>query len=235
MDDKEALKGSLRLGIAGAILTIVGVLASGPLAVLLVQATHPQPPWADAETFCEAYHPIQGLPYYFGFALVAGNLLFIAALFRISVERLKLRGLISLVLTGAFTTFIFLNYTIQIALIPALVNSHSPEDAPVIALLSFSNPQSLPWAIEMWGYAFLGAATWLMSAVFAGNRIERVTAGLMIANGVFCILGAVLASLDLRWVMSVPGLVAYATWNCLLLVQSVFVVISLNMRVKGLR
>ncbi len=40
--------GPQRLGMAAALTTLLGIVVSGPLALLVVNATHPQPPWRDA-------------------------------------------------------------------------------------------------------------------------------------------------------------------------------------------
>src|SRR5438046_2187773 len=50
-----------RAGALAAACTLIGALASGPLALLVVHATHPQPDWQDARVFAEHYHPIQTL------------------------------------------------------------------------------------------------------------------------------------------------------------------------------
>jgi hypothetical protein len=55
-----------------AAVVLVGTITSGPLAVWLVAATHPQPAWRDAATFVAAYRPVQPVPYFFSFLLVSG-------------------------------------------------------------------------------------------------------------------------------------------------------------------
>src|SRR5512135_933215 len=40
-----------------------GALLSGPVAMLIVSITHPQPAWSGPETFRANYHPIQTIPY----------------------------------------------------------------------------------------------------------------------------------------------------------------------------
>ena len=61
-----------RLGMAAAITTLLGIVVSGPLVLLVVNATHPQPPWQDAALYARNYHPVQVFPYLGGLLLVVG-------------------------------------------------------------------------------------------------------------------------------------------------------------------
>jgi hypothetical protein len=96
--------------------------------------------------------------------------------------------------------------------------------------IAVANPRALGWAIEMWGYALLGVATWLAAPVFARNRLERLTASLMILNGVVSIIGGFATSLDLAWVLTPLGLVSYVAWNVVVFALSVCVIASLRRR-----
>jgi hypothetical protein len=79
-----------------------------------------------------------------------------------------------------------------------------------------SNPLSLCWAIEMWGYGLLGIGTWLMAACYSGRNawIEK----LLIVNGGVSVIGAIWVSIDISWVMTPIGLIAYLGWNVLMMV-----------------
>jgi hypothetical protein len=59
--------------------SLIGIVLSGPLALILINATHPQPGWAGAAIFALNYHPIQACPYLGGLALVAGLILLVAS------------------------------------------------------------------------------------------------------------------------------------------------------------
>ena len=83
-------------------------------------------------------------------------------------------------------------------------------------MFSMSNPTSLAWAIEMWGYAFIGVATWLVAPVFHGSRLERLTALAFVANGPVSVAGGLLTTARPGWVMTTPGLAAFTGWNLLL-------------------
>jgi hypothetical protein len=60
------------------------------------------------------------------------------------------------VFCAAFASFIFFNYVLQTTFLPALARAYAPESAGVVAAFSMSNPTSLAWGIEMWGWAFFG-------------------------------------------------------------------------------
>lgn len=232
MKSDETAAPYLRTGIVGAALTIAGILLSGPLGLLAVSAIHPTPPWQDAALYAQSYHPVQTLPFFGGFMLVSGYIVMMVALHLIAEERHKANTLIAVVFTGIFATLIFFNYISQTTFVPALARSYTPAADPAISAFSLANPLSLSWAIEMWGYAALGVATWLAASVFNRNRLERVTAGFMIANGVVSIVGGVVTSINLGWVLTTPGVVSYAMWNVLVLVLSILVVVSLRRRRK---
>jgi hypothetical protein len=233
-NDTEKLLPSLRTGIYGASMTVAGILLSGPLGLLLVWAVHPSPPWEGARVFVEHFHPIQTFPFFGGFALVFGYVMMIAAIHHIADEGQKTLTLIAVMFTTSFSTLIFLNYIAQTTLIPALALNYDPAMDPLISAFSLANPLSYSWAIEMWGYVFLGLATWCVAPVFQRNRFENATGTLLALNGLVSIAGALVTVVDLGWVMTTAGLLSYAVWNLLVLVMGIFVIVSLHRRRRDL-
>jgi hypothetical protein len=210
--------------IGAAIVTLAGIVLSGPVSMALV-TLHPQPPWTGPEAFARAYHPIQTLPYFTGFLLVGGSLALIAALQTLATEPHRARATAALGFAAAFAALIVFNYVVQTTFVPALVQSRSPESASLIAALSLSNPRALGWALEMWGYAVLGVATWLVAPVLAGHgRAGRIAAALFIANGPVSIVGAIWTALQPGWVMTPAGLGMFAGWNLLMFVMVALVI-----------
>jgi hypothetical protein len=226
----ERVCGALRAGIAGAVLTVIGIILSGPAALLVVNLVHGQPAWQGARTFVGNFHPVQTAPFFGGIALVVGYVVLMPALYHIAGEGQKTRALIATVLSGVFATLIFFNYINQTTFVPALARNYRPEYEGLISAFSFSNPNSLCWAIEMWGYAFLGLATWLAAPVFNGTGMERTARMLMMANGVFSIAGALVVSYELTWVFTPAGFLSYAAWNLLVLVLSICIISVLRRR-----
>jgi hypothetical protein len=222
--------GALRVGIYGAVATLAGILLSGPVGLLAVSAVHPSPPWLDAATYAQNYHPIQTLPFFGGFLLVGGYVVLMAAIHQLADEEKKTATLTAVMFTGVFATLIFFNYVNQTTFIPALARDYKPEYAPIISTFALANPRALCWAIEMWGYALLGVATWLAAPVFTRSRLERVTAALMVLNGIMSIAGGFVTSLDLAWVMTPAGLVSYVGWNVVVFALSACVAASLRRR-----
>ena len=102
-----------RLGIYGAIATIIGIILSGPLSMVVVALIRPQPLWENARLFTENYHPIQAMPYYAGFFLVIGSATMVAAIYHIAEEGQKAQALLALIFTAVFATLIFFNYINQ--------------------------------------------------------------------------------------------------------------------------
>ncbi|MCB9121698.1 MAG: hypothetical protein H6640_18395 [Caldilineaceae bacterium] len=211
-------------------MTVAGILLSGPIGLLAVTIVHPSPPWLDAASYAQFFHPIQTAPFFGGFFLVGGYVVMIAALYELADEQQKTNALIAVTFTAIFATLIFFNYINQTTFIPALVQGYRPEYDSAISTFSLANPLSLCWAIEMWGYALLGVATWLTASIFNRNRIEKITAALMIANGVVSIVGGIVTAWNLGWVLTTPGVVSYVGWNALVLALSIFVILSLRKR-----
>jgi len=215
-----------------AALAVAGALASGPIGLWIVGATHPQPPWDDAAAFVAAYHPVQALPYYLGFLLVGGFVGLVAGLHALAPESLRARTGAAVPLAGAFAAMVFVNYAIQTTFVPALASGTAPEDGLILGAFTMANPRSLAWALEMWGYAVLGVATWLVAPVFHGNRLERTTAWLFAANAPFSILGGILTAVSPGWVLTGPGLAAFGAWNALVVVMAALAWLAMRARVR---
>jgi hypothetical protein len=210
--------------IAAAVVTLAGIVLSGPVSMALV-TLHPQPAWTGPEAFVRAYHPIQTVPYFTGFLLVGGSLSLIAALQTAARDPHRARATAALGFAAAFAALIVFNYVLQTTFVPALARSRSPESGPLIAALSLSNPRALGWALEMWGYGVLGVATWLVAPVLADHgRAGRVAAALFVANGPVSIVGAIWTALQPGWVMTPMGLGMFAGWNLLVFVMVALVI-----------
>jgi hypothetical protein len=217
-----------RSAVTAAVVTLFGIVLSGPLSLALV-SLHPQPAWTGPEAFARAYHPIQTFPYFTGFLLVGGSLVLIAALQTLARDPHRARATAGLAFAAAFAALIFFNYVVQTTFVPALAQSRSPEAAPLIAAFALSNPRALGWAVEMWGYAVLGVATWLVAPVLADHgRAGRIAAGLFVTNGPVSIVGAVWTALRPGWVMTPVGLALFAAWNLLMLVMTALVIAALR-------
>jgi hypothetical protein len=208
----------------GSLTALAGFILSGPVGFLLVQAIQPQPAWTSAANFVENYNSLQNIPYWFGFILVGGMLILVAAHYLNSGEADssdKLQVLLALIWTSIFAVLVFFNYICQISFIHNLVRHYKPQNDTLISTLSMANPASLSWSIEMWGYAILGVATWLLSAFYRSK--SRTIYVLLIANGVVSVLSAVLFVLDDGWLLTTTGLAGYFFWNLLMIVLLILI------------
>lgn len=84
-----------------------------------------------------------------------------------------------------------------------------------------ANPLSLCWGIEMWGYAILGVATWVLAVFYL--ETNKILVFLLRLNGWMSVAGAVLTVINLEWVMTPAGLAAYAAWNILMIVLMILI------------
>jgi hypothetical protein len=210
--------------------SLLGVFLSGPLTVALVSATHPQPPWRDAALFARSYHVVQSVPYLGGIVLVSALVVLISSLHVVGRRTAPAAMNAALIFTGVFAAFIFFNYVAQTTFLPTLARHYDPSNAALISALSMSNPTSLAWGMEMWGWGFLGVATWLASVVFGSGGVERAARLAFAANGPVSVVGALWTTIRPGWVMTSAGLAAFALWNVLLAAMAVLAFLAFRRR-----
>lgn len=211
-----------RLISLGAIVALTGFLMSGPVAFMIVRLIKPQPAWVSSTVFVENYGTIQDLPFYFGFLLIGGMLMLSVGHylnFKEDDDLKKFHLLVALGWTIVFCTLISFNYICQTTFVHNLALHYKPEYDAAISMFSMSNPLSFCWANEMWGYGFLGIATWLMAGYYEGK--SNFIRWLFIANGVVSIISAIWTIVDVNWVMTNLGLAAYFVWNVLMIVMMI--------------
>ena len=223
---KQGEKRLLRVGIASCILMIISILVSGPLGLLATLVTKPQPAWVDADTFVAHFDFVQTVPFFFGLLLVAGSLLLVASTYKLASEDDRAIMFPGVILVSIYASLISLNYVVQMTFIPALVAHYSPSHGETISALSMSNPNSLSWAIEMYGYAFLGLATLFLAPFFKNKAFGTVIRRLLMANALISVAGALVTSIDLSWVLTIAGLASFLIWNALYLAVVVLILIS---------
>lgn len=209
----------------GAMVALAGYVLSGPVAFILVRLVRPQPEWVSPAVFVENYNIIQDFPYYFGYLLIAGMLMIIVGQYLNFRNSADLNGrfmlTLALCMSVVFCGLISFNYICQTTFVRNLALNYRPENDAAIATFSMANTLSLTWAIEMWGYAFLGIATSL-SARYYKTKNPRL-AVLMVLNGAVSIAGAVFTVGSVAWVMTVAGLFAYFGWNALMITIMVLI------------
>lgn len=208
----------------GALVALIGYVLSGPVAFLIVRLWKPQPAWVSAAVFAKNYSAIQDLPYYFGFLLIGGMLMLVAGHylnFKEDDDETKFHLLVSLGWAIVFCTLISFNYICQTTFVRNLALHYQPEHDAAISAFSMSNPLSFCWANEMWGYAFLGIATLLMAGYYRGKN--NVIRALLITNGIVSVGSAVWTIIDVNWVMTTAGLIAYFVWNILMIVLMILI------------
>lgn len=229
----RTLRPACRASFWGAVLTLLGTLSSGPMALAVLQATHPQPSWQSPELFIANYHPVQLLPFGCGFLLVSGFALLLSGMHAAAPSERRAESTLAMVFTAAFATLIFFNYIVQTTFVPALVKSHDPAARSFIGVFSMSNPSSLAWGLEMWGYALLGVATWLMAPLLAGGRVARAAAHCFKANGIVSLAGGVFTAAAPGWVMTRPGMLAFVSWNVLVIVMAALALAVFRSEARG--
>jgi len=198
----------------GAMLQIIAIVLLGPLFVKIIAAISPQPPWAGMETYIAHYSLLQSIPYWGGFILIIGNILFVVSSGRLSNIKETALYPLALITVTIYSSLVALNYTLQVAYIPAAVQSSSLG----IELFSMDNPNSIAWSIEMYAYAILGIAMWLVSPSFRGNRVKDLIRYLLVFDAIISISGAFFAIVFIGGMLDEGSLVGYYFWNLLILV-----------------
>ena len=221
--------------IRGAQWTLLGILCSGPLAVAAVAVTHPQPPWQGPQAFARHFHPVQVLPYAGGIVLVLGFLLLTTGLAQLLPAVQRTRAALVLVLSAGFTSLVGLNYALQTSYVPVLATRYEASNGPLLSALTMVNPRSFAWALEMWGWGLSGMVTWLLACTFHGSRVEQAARSCFLLNGWLSLAGTAWTVLQPGWVLSSPGLLAFALWNVLLAALAVLTWVSLRRRLQNRR
>lgn len=231
-DERET---AAQLAFYGALSAIAGIVLSGPVAMVTVNAVRAQPAWSDARTFIEHYHPIQTIPYFFGFFFVGGCVLLAAGLRGLAGPRQLATGRLGLVASALGATLVFFNYVLQTTFVPALVRGGAPSADGILSFLTMANPASLAWALEMWGYGFLGLGLWLTAAVLDRDGLERMARWGFVGNGVISLVGTLVTVVQLEWVLTTPGMVSYIAWNVYFLANLAVVAAVTRRRFLGER
>lgn len=231
MNDQTTLN---RFGAYSAVALFIGVLLSGLVGVPLVSWLQPQPTWQNGRVFAENFGFIQTLPYYAGFLMIGGFLLFHVTIYLLSDLNMKRFTLPALLFAAMYGTLVFFNYIVQTTFLPALAQSYDPAFDPVISVFSMNNPAALGWAIEIWGYGILGIAS-LFAAPFYLARpapLDKVIAAILGVNGIMSIAGALITAFALPWVFTMPGLVAFTLWNVVMLALGATLFVSFRRQAR---
>lgn len=205
-------------------ISLLGFILSGPVGFLLVRIIRPQPEWTGAGSFAEHYHIIQSLPYFFGFLLLAGQLLLVLGHYELysgQSRLIRFRLLIAVVLVVVFCTLISFNYIVQTTFVHNLAWNYQPAYDSAIQYFSMSNTLSLAWAIELWGYGILGISLWLLRDIYTPHF--KIISTLLWINLFSSIIPILWTILDVKWVLSPLGIGLYFFWNLLMILIMILV------------
>lgn len=205
--------------VLSAVFVLAGIILSGPVGSAFVQIISPQPDWVNVGTYIKNYSVLQTAPFYFGYLLMFGFILFIASLPKPQTDKQRIYDRLAVLFTGVYCFMIGLNYLVQIVLVPLML-----DDTRAIELLATLNARSVFWYVEMTGYGFLGLATWAGAPLFRGGGKRTAIRMLCVANGVLSVAGAVLTYVFKGWVLTMPGLMCYLAWNLLVVILMICVI-----------
>ena len=208
--------------ILSASVVIAGIILSGPPMVLLIEQFRPQPDWVDVRTFQSNFSRIQTLPFWFGFVLLTGNVYFVASTCRLPGFVNRISSKLAIICVSIYGAIIFSNYAIQTTVVPSMTARNNE----LVEFLTMVNPHSISWTLEMFGYAVLGVAYWLVSGAFSGNRKLTVLRWMLIINGIISVAGVFLPVISPELLLESGGIASYVIWNLLIVSIMVLVIIS---------
>lgn len=119
------------------------MLLSGLVGVPLVSGLQPQPAWQNGRVFAENFGFIQTLPYFAGFLMISGFLLFHVTIYLLSDLDMKRFTLPALLFAAMYGTLVFFNYIVQTTFMPELARNYRDAFDPIITMFSMSNPAAL--------------------------------------------------------------------------------------------
>ena len=211
-----------------ALIVSIGILMSGPIGNLIVQLVHKQEAWNGIQEFINGYSRIMSMPIAFGFLLVIGFVLFFASLYRTGNEDKRILEISGIMFCVIFSSIISLNYIINVAYVPNVLDQSGAN----ITFLTMSNPMSLAWVLEMFGYGFLGLATGFVAPLFGNKGTQGAIRYLLIINAIISILGAVVTAANLSGVLSIYGMIGYYFWNLLIFIIMILVIVEFRFGFK---
>ena len=221
-----------KLVVVSAWTVLAGAMLSGPVGTGLLVIFAPQPAWRDAATFILNYRPVQSIPFLLGFVLMFGSCLLTAASARlVKKEADKVLASLALVAVGVYPALIALNYVAQTAYVPMLVKANQE----IVGYFTMTNPASICWGVEMFGYLFQGFAFWLVAPAFEGGKFARTVRFLLFVNLLMSVAGAVAAVVDIAWAMTPFGLVMFVAWNLVVAALMVFIILNSGQAARGAR
>jgi hypothetical protein len=212
----------LTFGKKAVYLNMFGILFSGLIFPVLSSVFTPQPLWQNAELFIKSFHPLQTATFFCGYFLVIGSLLTFIVLYFISDEKKKIYAFMGLIINIVFTAIVFINYIIQTTYVPYLAANNPAETNSILAIFTMSNPGSLAWALEMYGWGGIGLSFIFMAYSFRENKIERILKTLFIINGISSCTSALITSIDMNWLFTVFGFAALIIWNTLVFIIDIY-------------
>lgn len=223
-----------RFGAYAAVAIFVGVLLSGLVGAPLVSWLQPQPTWENGRVFAENFSFLQTFPYFAGFLMIGGFLLFHVTIYLLSDLDMKRFTLPALLFAAMYGTLVFFNYIVQTTFLPELARNYRETFDPIIGMFTMSNPSGLGWAIEMWGYGILGVASLFAVPFYLArtNTLDKVIAALLGANGVLSIAGALIVTFSLSWIFTPSGLFAFVFWNLVVLILGAALILSFRRQAR---
>jgi hypothetical protein len=199
---------------AAALMASVLVTVGGAVSVM---ALHPQPPWTGLAAFMAAYHPLQSVIFLPSIILPLSFVGILAGLLVEARPAGKAWGVLALSTGVVGAAVLCTSYLIQGLWVPALIRQKSD----LVGSLVSTNPDSLFWTFELFGYGIIGLGTWLAAPLLGRTGRDGIIRRLLVANGIGSMAAAIGYAISRDWVFEPLGLGGVLVWNALVFILGV--------------
>src|SRR3990172_4777914 len=157
-------------------------------AAAIASCLAPLPSWDGIESFAEAFRTMHILPGAFALFLIPCLVALMATIYHVSSEDRRLYGLLGLVFSLVYASLLGVNYAVQLVVLrPNLLRGETEG----MALFALTNPFSVFWDLELFGYGFMMLSLITAAFVFARIGLEGWVRKLFLLNGPVNILATV--------------------------------------------
>ena len=169
--------------------------------------------------FVEHFQRVQTLPFLASFIHAVGYVLLMSAFYQVADVRLKTRGMAAFGFTFIFVTLVSFSYISQTTFLPALTGGYHPDNDFAISML-YGKSAFLKLGSQDVGLRVSRSRHLARRADSPSHAARRLTAKLLVVNGLVSIAGALWTAVDLSWVLTTAGMVSYLVWNVLIVTIS---------------
>lgn len=192
--DQDLIKS---LGFWSSIIFTVLLIIINILYVIMLSTVNPSE-WQGVKSYASSFKIIEFFPVVAGLLMLPFTILTMVSIHFALNEKTKIWSIIGVIFCIMFATITGIAYFTQIAVVlPSLIKGNYDG----LEQLVFANNNSLMWALNYFGWGFLGLSTLFMSFVFNKDKLQTWVKRLFFLYGIFssiALLGFLLDNLIMQ-------------------------------------